>query len=95
MNPTLRVIVPVAILLAMAYYVNVSINRLGTDMADKTQRDGIQSQIRYHQSTLRDTAQCAAYRTPMDKVANAQTASDAGNRLLAISAEARSKDCLK
>lgn len=81
--------------MAVAYYTSTSIKRIGTDMADKTVRDGIQSQITYHQSTLRDTAKCSVYRAPMSEIANAQTASDAGKRLLAISAEARSKDCLR
>jgi hypothetical protein len=95
MNSVARVVVPVAIFIAMGYFVSHSISEFGNDMTTKTQKEGVAAQVKFHQGTLKVTPECSEFKEKMNTINAAATTDDAGKRLLTISAEARGKGCLK
>lgn len=90
----IRFLVPVVILIAIGIAVSSQLSSMGGSMAEKTIRDGIASQIRYHQSTVKDEAACVAFRDRMGVVSVTKT-DEALAQLLTLSQEARSAGCLK
>ncbi len=90
-----RFLFPVVVLIFMGYYVTHSISNMGASMAEKTTRDGIAVQVRYHMGTIKDGDACSDLKTRIGRVLNVETTAEATPQLLALSNEARAKGCLK
>jgi hypothetical protein len=95
MKSVYRYLIPGIVLVLTGYYVTHSISSFGESMAEKTVRQGIESQVRYHMGTIKDGEACSDFKTRIGKVINVKTTAESTPQLIALSNEARANDCLK
>lgn len=82
-------------MLLTGYYVSHSISSFGESMAEKTVRQGIESQVRYNMGTIKDGEACSGFKARIGKVINVKTTAESTPQLIVLSNEARENDCLK
>jgi hypothetical protein len=95
MTSVYRFLIPVVVLLLTGYYVTHSISGFGESMAERTIRDGIESQVRYHMGTIKDGDACSGFKARIGKVINVKATAESTPQLIALSNEARANGCLK
>ena len=95
MNASARIVASIAIFAGILYFVSSSLNNLGGKLADKTVKDAIAGQVRYHQGTLKVTVECSAFKTKFESVNTSATMDEATRLLTSSSADARKAGCLK
>jgi len=95
MNATSRVLASIAIFAAMAYFVSTSLNNLGGKLADKTVKDAVAGQIRYHTGTLKVSTECSAFKARIEAINKDAPMDEATKQLMLVSSDARNAGCLK
>ena len=80
----LRIVIPVAILLGLGYFVSQYLVKTGTDMAEKSIKDGIASQVKYHQGIIKDAPECAAIKAKLEPIKAIRNTDEAGKQLMVI-----------
>lgn len=91
MNPILRFTIPAVILAVTGHYVSTMFSKADSSMAQRAVQDGIASQVRYHQSTIKDGDACSDFKARIGQVSSG----DYTAQLIALSNEARAAGCLK